>query len=355
MAGRPALLREILRFLRTAGDADVDGKSFDRFLRDEGYSESFRWHYLVPMTAALWSTAPGDALEFPAAYGIDVLPQSLDARPPPATAGAPSAGGSRTYVRALLDRLGAPVQLAAPVRSLAPHGDRGRAPCRRRRARARSTASSSRRARRAPSRCSRIPRRTSARSCRPSRRPRTRPCCTPTRACSRDGARIARRGTTSRPAAACYAERPSLTYSLNRLQRLETGDGVLRHAQPHGRDRRGRGDSRDRLRASADDVREPRGRRAGARLRRRAAHRLRRRVAGQRLPRGRARLRAAGRGRVRGDAGEERALHRHGHARAPRRRTTTSSATRSTWRCSTSTSCRRSIGACGSSAGTAAR
>ena len=114
----PRLLREILRFLRTAGDADADGKSFDRFLRDEGYSESFRRHYLVPMTAALWSTAPGEALEIPAAYGIDFFRNHsmLGLR---RSRWRTVAGGSRTYVRALLDRIGAEVQLAAPVRSLA--------------------------------------------------------------------------------------------------------------------------------------------------------------------------------------------------------------------------------------------
>ena len=45
-AGR--LLGEILRFLRTAGRADVTGKTLAEFLDDEGYSQSFRWHYLVP-------------------------------------------------------------------------------------------------------------------------------------------------------------------------------------------------------------------------------------------------------------------------------------------------------------------
>jgi len=113
----PRLLREILRFLRTAGEADADGKSFDRFLRDEGYSESFRRHYLVPMTAALWSTAPGDALEVPAAYGIDFFRNHsmLGLR---RSRWRTVTGGSRTYVRALLERIGADVQLAAPVRSL---------------------------------------------------------------------------------------------------------------------------------------------------------------------------------------------------------------------------------------------
>jgi predicted NAD/FAD-binding protein len=114
----PSLLGEILRFLRTARDADVEGKTFDRFLRDEGYSESFRWHYLVPLTAALWSTAPGDALEFPAAAGIDFFRNHsmLGLR---RRRWRTVSGGSRVYVRALLDRLGAPVSVATPVRSVA--------------------------------------------------------------------------------------------------------------------------------------------------------------------------------------------------------------------------------------------
>jgi len=115
-AGR-GLLREVLRFLRTAGDAETEGKSFDRFLRDEGYSDSFRWHYLAPMTSALWSTAPGDALEFPASYGIDFFRNHgmLGIR---RNRWRTVTGGSRAYVRSLLDRVAAPVHLAAPVRSL---------------------------------------------------------------------------------------------------------------------------------------------------------------------------------------------------------------------------------------------
>ena len=113
-----SLLREIARFLRTAGDADADGKTFDRFLLDEGYSESFRWHYLVPMTAALWSTAPGDALEFPAAAGLDFFRNHsmLGLR---RRRWRTVRGGSRTYVRALIDRLDGSVHLALPVRSIA--------------------------------------------------------------------------------------------------------------------------------------------------------------------------------------------------------------------------------------------
>lgn len=115
-AGR-ALLAEILRFLRTAGTADAADKTFDRFLRDEGYSDSFRWHYLMPMTSALWSAAPGRALELPAAYGIQFFRthSMLGLR---RHRWRTVAGGSRTYVRAVLERMGAGVHLNAPVRTV---------------------------------------------------------------------------------------------------------------------------------------------------------------------------------------------------------------------------------------------
>jgi predicted NAD/FAD-binding protein len=113
----PGLLLEIARFLRTAGSADSSGKTFDRFLRYEGYSESFRWHYLVPMTSALWSTAPGDALDFPAAYGIEFFRNHamLGLR---RNRWRTVSGGSRVYVDAMLARIGARVNLGAPVRSV---------------------------------------------------------------------------------------------------------------------------------------------------------------------------------------------------------------------------------------------
>ena len=115
-AGR-RLLGEMLRFLRTAADADADGKTFDRFVSDEGYSDSFRWHFLVPMTSALWSTAPGHALEFPASYGIEFFRNHsmLGLR---RRRWRSVAGGSRTYVRAVLERMGAPLHLGEAVRSV---------------------------------------------------------------------------------------------------------------------------------------------------------------------------------------------------------------------------------------------
>jgi predicted NAD/FAD-binding protein len=115
-AGR-RLLGEILRFLRTAGKAETAGKTLDRFTRDEGYSESFRRHYLVPMTAAIWSAAPARALDLPASFGIDFFANHgmLGLR---RHRWRTVVGGSTTYVRAILERVGGTLHAGTPVRSI---------------------------------------------------------------------------------------------------------------------------------------------------------------------------------------------------------------------------------------------
>ena len=113
----PALLREIVRFLRTANAEDARGLTLAEYVRARRYSESFRRHYLVPMTAALWSTAPLLALEFPAETLIRFFEnhRMLGFR---RHRWKTVAGGSCTYFRALLERIGSPIHLGAPVRSL---------------------------------------------------------------------------------------------------------------------------------------------------------------------------------------------------------------------------------------------
>jgi uncharacterized protein len=115
-AGR--LLGEIVRFLRTAGSADTAGRTLDRFVRDEGYSDAFRWHYIVPMTAALWSAAPEDALAFPASSAVEFLANHgmLGLR---RHRWRTVVGGSRAYVAALQSRLPGPVHVSLPVTSVA--------------------------------------------------------------------------------------------------------------------------------------------------------------------------------------------------------------------------------------------
>ncbi len=76
----------------------------------------------MPLTSALWSTAPGRALEFPAAYAIrffDNHGMLGFGRFKWRTV----TGGSRTYVDAIGKRLGAGLRLGASVRSIRRAGD----------------------------------------------------------------------------------------------------------------------------------------------------------------------------------------------------------------------------------------
>jgi predicted NAD/FAD-binding protein len=49
------------------GHQAEEQESIGQYLAREGYSDAFRDDYLIPMTAAVWSTSPDKAtLEFPA-------------------------------------------------------------------------------------------------------------------------------------------------------------------------------------------------------------------------------------------------------------------------------------------------
>ena len=114
------LLGEIGRWLTTAkrslGDLD-ESWSLGRYLDERRFSRRFRRHFLVPLTAALWSTAPGRALEYPAASAIRFFDNHGMLG-----FGRPEwryvTGGSDGYVRAIADRLDAQLRLGNGVRSL---------------------------------------------------------------------------------------------------------------------------------------------------------------------------------------------------------------------------------------------
>lgn len=74
---RPSMWRmlfDIIRFntfaldlLTTSSGDDTEEETLGAYLDREGYSDAFRNDYLIPMTAAVWSTSPEKcALEFPA-------------------------------------------------------------------------------------------------------------------------------------------------------------------------------------------------------------------------------------------------------------------------------------------------
>src|SRR6185437_5330437 len=116
-----SLMWEVGRWLRTARASldrgDWETASLLDYLDAHGYSKRFRRHFLVPLTSALWSTAPGRALEFPAAYAIRFFEHH-------GMLGfgrfrwRTVTGGSRRYVDAIGERLGRSLHVAAPVRSV---------------------------------------------------------------------------------------------------------------------------------------------------------------------------------------------------------------------------------------------
>jgi predicted NAD/FAD-binding protein len=113
------LLLEVTRWLRTASSTldTSEGLSLGQYADRHGYSQRFRSHFLVPLTSALWSTAPERALDFPAAHAIRFFDHH-------GMLGfgrfrwRTVAGGSRRYVDALLGRLRGTAHIGLGARSL---------------------------------------------------------------------------------------------------------------------------------------------------------------------------------------------------------------------------------------------
>jgi uncharacterized protein len=114
----PRLLGEILRFLRSSSVPAGDPRTLDELVADGGYSETFRSHYLRPMAAALWSTPPGAALEMPASLALAFFENHgmLGLR---RRRWRTVTGGSQAYVDALVRHSGVRVRPSTEVRAVA--------------------------------------------------------------------------------------------------------------------------------------------------------------------------------------------------------------------------------------------
>jgi predicted NAD/FAD-binding protein len=121
---RPRYLRmltEIKRFHTAAtrlltGDPGRD-ETLGAFLDRHGFSAYFVDHFMTPLVAAVWSSPPGEALQYPARY----LFVFLEHHGMLSVFGSPTwrtvVGGSATYVEAILARVDE-VCAGAPVRSV---------------------------------------------------------------------------------------------------------------------------------------------------------------------------------------------------------------------------------------------
>lgn len=103
------LLKEILRFNRLAKTAlqqqNADGETLDGFLQQHGFSPFFARHYILPMGAAIWSSSLQEMRRFPLSLFLHFFDNHglLDIRQRPQWYVVP--GGSREYIRALLNQL----------------------------------------------------------------------------------------------------------------------------------------------------------------------------------------------------------------------------------------------------------
>lgn len=118
----PVFHRRARRWLAADRD-DHDTVTLGSFLTAHRFSRFFASHFLVPLVAAVWSSGTGDALRYPARHLFRFLDHhgmlSVHGSPPWRTV----VGGSRTYVERAAKGL-ASVRTATPVRSITRHTDR---------------------------------------------------------------------------------------------------------------------------------------------------------------------------------------------------------------------------------------
>ena len=119
-------LLTILKFNKRArqqlADDTVPDVSMDEYLRAEGYNQTFRDNYILPMGAAIWSTPERKMLDYPALSFLNFFNNHRlleSERPKWRTV----AGGSRSYVARLVADLGPRLKTSVSVTSVRAKGE----------------------------------------------------------------------------------------------------------------------------------------------------------------------------------------------------------------------------------------
>ena len=115
------MLADLVRFNREARElvgTNGAGGSLRDFCERRGYSEYFVERLIVPQASAVWSAGPGQLSSFPASF----LAEFLDNHGALQILGRPRwrsiAGGSRSYVEALIEPFRDRIRVATPVRGI---------------------------------------------------------------------------------------------------------------------------------------------------------------------------------------------------------------------------------------------
>jgi predicted NAD/FAD-binding protein len=116
------MLNDLFRFYRDARatlEAPPTGMTMDEYLADRGFGPTFAQHFLVPLTAAVWSTAPDTVGSFPIDYLLRFLDHHGLIGHGRALQWRTIAGGSRRYVEAIARRLGpGAISAGTPIRTV---------------------------------------------------------------------------------------------------------------------------------------------------------------------------------------------------------------------------------------------
>ncbi len=115
------MLADLVRFNREApellGSAN-DATTLGDYLADNGYSEAFVQHHIIPLGAALWSALPDRMYEFPARYFVQFFANHAFLQVRGRTLWRVIKGGSQCYVKALIRPFRAHIRANCPVASV---------------------------------------------------------------------------------------------------------------------------------------------------------------------------------------------------------------------------------------------